>query len=189
LRRGTVVLVVEGEPWRTVPDEVVVRCGLAAGIVLDRPLLRRLRRELRHAEALAVAGRTLRRRDLSTHRLAERLENAGVAPAAERSALEALTEARVLDDSRFATARASTLGERGWGDAAIAARLEAEGVPEAEAREALARLASETSRAQTLSEGLDRMKAWALLARRGFEQETIEAVVGSLDDDPDGGLG
>jgi SOS response regulatory protein OraA/RecX len=172
-----------------VPDEVVVRCGLAAGVALERPLLRRLRRELRHAEALAVAGRTLRRRDLSARRLAERLERAGVAPAAERSALEALTEARVLDDSRFATTRASTLADRGWGNAAIAARLEAEGVSEPDAREALAGLAPEPSRAQTLSDGLERAKACALLARRGFDQETIEVVVGSLDEDPGGGLG
>jgi len=119
---------VDGEPWRTVPDAVVVRCGLRADLELDRPLLRRLRRELREAEALTVAGRSLRRRDLSTRRLAERLEKAGVAPAAERSALQALTDARVLDDARLAEARASSLAERGWGDAAIAARLEAEGI-------------------------------------------------------------
>jgi SOS response regulatory protein OraA/RecX len=181
--------VVDGEPWRTVPDEVVVRCGLAAGVALERPLLRRLRRELRHAEALAVAGRTLRRRDLSARRLAERLEKAGVAPAAERSALRTLTDARVLDDRRFATTRASALAERGWGDTAIVARLEAEGVSEADAREALAGLPAETARARTLSSGLDRAKSWALLARRGFDQETIEAVVGSLDEDPGGGLG
>jgi SOS response regulatory protein OraA/RecX len=168
-----------------VPDEVVVRCGLAAGLALERPLLRRLRRELRHVEALAVAGRTLRRRDLSTRRLAERLESAGVAPAAERSALQALTEARLLDDARLAAARASALAERGWGDAAIAARLEAEGIGEADGRQALAGLPAEVE----LSRGLGRAKAWALLARRGFDEDTIEAVAGSLDADPGGGLG
>ena len=95
-RPGTVLLEVDGEPWRTVPDDVVVRCRLAAGVELERPLLRLLRRELRHAEALELAGRTLRRRDLSRRRLSERLEQAGVAPAAERSALAALTEARIV---------------------------------------------------------------------------------------------
>jgi SOS response regulatory protein OraA/RecX len=181
--------VVDGEPWRTVPDEVVVRCGLAAGQALERPLLRRLRRELRHAEALAVAGRTLRRRDLSTRRLAERLESAGVAPAAERSALQALTHARLLDDTRLAAARALALAERGWGDAAIAARLEAEGIGEADGRQALAGLPAEVARAKKLSRGLGRGKTWTLLTRRGFEHETIEAVAGSLDADPGGGLG
>jgi SOS response regulatory protein OraA/RecX len=188
-RRGAVLLLVDGEPWRTVPDEVVVRCGLRADLELDRPLLRRLRRELRHAEAIAVAGRTLRRRDLSTRRLAERLETAGVPREAERSALLALAEARILDDERLAKARASTLAERGWGNAAIAARLESEGIGEADARTALAGLPAEPTRARTVSQGLSRPKAWALLARRGFDEETVVAVLGWLDEDGDGGLG
>ena len=179
----------DGEPWRTVPDEVVIRCGLAAGVALERPLLRSLRRELRHAEGLAVAARSLRRRDLSSRRLAERLEQAGVAPSAEKSVFQALTDARVLDDTRFAAARASALAERGWGDAAIVARLEAEGIAEGDARDALAGLSPEPARARRVSSGLERSKAWPLLCRRGFDQETIEAVLGSLDEDPDGGLG
>jgi SOS response regulatory protein OraA/RecX len=172
-----------------VPDEVVIRCGLAAGVPLERPLLRHLRQEIRHAEALAVAGRTLRRRDLSTRRLAERLETAGVAPVAERGALQALADARLLDDARLAATRASALAERGWGDAAIAARLEAEGIAEPDAREALAGLPPELARARRLSRGLSRAKAWAFLARRGFGEDTIEGVAGSLDEDPGGGLG
>jgi SOS response regulatory protein OraA/RecX len=44
-------------------------------------------------------------------------------------------------------------------------------------------------RAETITSGLDRAKAWALLARRGFDQDTIEAVVGSLDEGAGGGLG
>jgi SOS response regulatory protein OraA/RecX len=172
-----------------VPDDVVVRCGLRADLELDRPLLRRLRRELRQAEALAVAGRSLRRRDLSTRRLAERLDCAGVAPAAERSALQALTDARILDDSRLAEARASTLAERGWGDAAIAARLEAEGIAEDEARAALAGLPAEALRVEKITRGLSRAQAWTVLARRGFDEETISAVVGWLDEEADGGLG
>ncbi len=171
------------------PDAVVVRCGLRADLELDRPLLRRLRRELREAEALTVAGRSLRRRDLSTRRLAERLEKAGVAPAAERSALQALTDARVLDDARLAEARASSLAERGWGDAAIAARLEAEGIAEGDARGALAGLPAEALRAEKVIRGLSRAKAWALLARRGFDEETIGAAVGWLDEEAGGGLG
>jgi SOS response regulatory protein OraA/RecX len=172
-----------------VPDDVVVRCGLRADLELDRPLLRRLRRELRRAEALAVAGRSLRRRDLSSRRLAERLEGAGVAPAAERSALQALTEARILDDARLAETRAAALAERGWGDEAIAARLDAEGISEEQARAALAGLPAEALRAERITRGLGRPKAWALLARRGFDEETIGAVVGWLDDEASGGLG
>jgi SOS response regulatory protein OraA/RecX len=182
--------VLDGEPWRCVPDEVVVRCALNSGIELDRPLLRLLRRELRRAEALDLAGRTLRRRDLSLRRLSERLERGGVAPAAGRSALLALSEARIVDDARLANGRAATLAERGWGNAAIAARLEAEGIAEADARSAIAKLEPEVARAaRTAAAGSDPRKAWALLARRGFDEETIEAVVETLDEETGGGLG
>jgi SOS response regulatory protein OraA/RecX len=189
-RSGVVLLEVDGEPWRTVPDEVVVRCRLSAGIELERPLLRLLRRELRQAEALALAGRTLRRRDLSLRRLSERLERAGVAPAIERGALVALTEARLLDDARLAASRAAALSERGWANAAIAARLEAEGIPEVEAGAAILELEAEEARAaRTTANVSDPRKAWALLTRRGFDEETIEAVVGALDEQAGGWLG
>jgi SOS response regulatory protein OraA/RecX len=189
-RSGVILLEVDGEPWRTVPDEVVVRCRLGAGVELDRPLLRLLRRELRQAEALALAGRTLRRRDVSLRRLSERLERAGVAPAIERSALVALTEARILNDARLAASRAAALSERGWANAAIRARLQAEGIPKAEARAAILELEAEEARAaRTVANVSDPRKAWALLTRRGFDEETIEAVVGALDEHAGGWLG
>jgi SOS response regulatory protein OraA/RecX len=167
-----------------------VRCGLARGVELDRPLLRRLRAELRGAEALVVAGRALRRRDLSRRGVAERLERAGVAPAAKRHALDALTDAGVVDDARLARARAASLAERGWGDSAIAARLEAQGVPKADARAALETLPSENERAGRVAAGVgDPRKAWALLARRGFDPETAQAIVERLDESGGRGLG
>jgi hypothetical protein len=54
-RRGHVAVELDGQAWRTVPLEVVVRAGLAVELELDRPRLRLLRRELRRAEALAAA--------------------------------------------------------------------------------------------------------------------------------------
>jgi SOS response regulatory protein OraA/RecX len=162
-----------------VPDDVVARCGLRAGVELDRPLLRSLRRELRHAEAIAVAGRTLRRRDVSTKRLAERLARAGVAPSAGKSAIGALREAMILDDARVASSRARALAESGWGDAAIAARLETEGVGEDEARQAISALAPEASRAAEVAARMaDRRQAWTLLARRGFDESSIGDIMG-----------
>ena len=171
------------------PDDVVLRSGLAAGVELDRPLLRRLRIELRNAEALALAGRALRRRDLSRRRLAERLERAGVAPAAERHALATLADAGAVDDARLARGRAASLAERGWGDAAIAARLTADGIRASDAHAAVELLAPEAERAARVVAGIrEPKKAWTLLLRRGFDTETIEAVLGPLDEDAGGRL-
>lgn len=175
-------------PWRVVPDEVVVRARLALGLVLDRPVLREIGRELRRAEAFRQAGAVLARRDLSEAALRSRLERRGIAPASVGEAAEALRRAGALDDVRFARSRARSLCERGWGDEAILARLEAEGAPRAAAQDAVSQLAPEHGRAQPLVAGLAPQKAARLLARRGFASDTVESIV-PLDVDASAGLG
>lgn len=181
-RPGRVALEVDGRPWRIVPDEVVLRAGLLAGMELERPVLRRVRAELRRAEARAVAGRALARRDLSATRLGERLEQAGISEAVANEAVAALARAHVVDDARTSCARARALVRRGYGDAAIAAQLEAEAFDAASVRGALAELPPERERAEPLLRPADDpAKAARRLAQRGFAPETIEDVVGALD--------
>ncbi|MEX2102339.1 MAG: regulatory protein RecX [Gaiellaceae bacterium] len=175
----------DGKPWRTVPDEVVLRCRLTAGVELDRPLLRRLRHELQHAGALHRAGRALARRPLSEQRLEERLERAGVAADARQNAVTKLKASGLVDDTKLARGRADSLAGRGWGNGAIAARLAAEGFDESVARAAMEALEPEPERAVALVVGVpDRRKAWALLARRGFAPDSVETAIGALDDGP-----
>ncbi len=147
-RRGRVAVELDGAPWRTVPVAVVVRAGLSEGRPLDRPALRTLRRELRRAEALAVAGRALRARDMSRARLSARLEGAAVAPAAAEASLGTLESAGVLDDERFARARAESLAGRGYGDAAIRHDLEGQGLAGDVVERALDALEPEPERAR-----------------------------------------
>lgn len=183
-------LELDGQPWRTVPDDVVVRCGLHAGLTLDRPRLRLLRTELRRAEGLATAGRALAQRPLSRRQLSERLRLRGVAPPAERETLSRLVAAGLVDDARLASARAAGLADRGWGDHAIAARLQRDGLEEADVRAALAGLSPEPRRAAALvAEISDGRKAGSLLARRGFSSDAIESALGSLDAEHHPGLG
>jgi regulatory protein len=164
-----------------VPDDVVVRCGLHSGREIDRPLARALAQELRKANAVITAKRALRSRPLSKERLRRRLDQRGVPAAARESALDTLQRAGHVDDERLARGRASSLAERGWGDAAIVARLTGEGLPENMVEAAVSGLEPETARAAFLAFGKDPRKAWALLQRRGFDQETIEATLGGLD--------
>jgi SOS response regulatory protein OraA/RecX len=186
---GRVAVDLDGQPWRTVPDVVVVRCGLRADLMLDRPLARALARELRNERALGTAVRSLRARPLSEQRLRERLQSRGVRADAERAALAALSEAGYVDDERLARGRAAALADRGWGDTAIAARLVGEGLAESDVEAAVAELESEPDRARRLIKGGDRRKAWTLLQRRGFASETIEALLGDLDETDADGLG
>jgi SOS response regulatory protein OraA/RecX len=140
---------------------------------LERPVLRRLRWELKRWEALRVAGRTLARSDVSSRRLGQRLERARVRGAVADGVLGALQEAGVVDDLRTARRRAGRLAERGYGDEAIAARLVAEGIDDATARGAIGELRPERERAARIPP--------KRLAARGFSAETIEEIVGLLD--------
>lgn len=164
--------------------------GLAAGVILDRPRLRVVRAELARARARAVAGRALARRELSAAELAERLARARVGPAAGGAVLASLERAGLVDDARAARARAAALAERGYGDAAIAARLEVAGIDDAHARDAIAGLEPEIKRARRLVAGeLHALKAGRLLARRGFGPDVGEEILDALDSAVDRGLG
>jgi SOS response regulatory protein OraA/RecX len=183
--RGRVALEVDGEAWRTVPEEAVLRAGLSPGIELDRIALRRLRSELRRLEALATATRALARQDLPRARLGARLRAAGVAPADEARTLALLERGGLVDDRRFAERRAELLAGRGWGDAAIAARLEAESIEPDAIQRALASLEPESKRAASLAAAAPDRRAMALrLTRRGFSPDAIETVLGVLEDEP-----
>ena len=168
----------------------MVSCRLAAGVELDRPLLRRLRRELGAADALAAAGRVLRRRDVSSRALDERLARSGVSAGARAQAVSALVEAGAVDDRRLAQRRAAFLSDRGWGDEGIRARLESEGLAPEVIDAAIAQLPPEADRAaHVAAKAGDARKAWGLLARRGFDPETIAEVVAALDEGDPSGLG
>ena len=182
-RPGRIALEVDGRPWRVVPDDVVASCGLRAGIELERPLLRDLRRALRRSEALEAAVRTVSRHDVSSRRLRQRLDARGIPSSEAEAAVATLASAGVVDDERLARARAQGIAARGWGDAAIATRLEQEGLPFEAVTQAIEELPTEHERAVALvAREPDRHAAWRLLGRRGFAPETVEEVLGVLDD-------
>jgi regulatory protein len=176
-RPGRIAVELDGTAWRTLPVDVIARCGLSVGLALDRPRLRLLRRELRRADALAVATRALRTRNVSRRELSERLATR-VAPAAAVEAVAALTRAGVLDDRRTAESRAAALAERGYGDAAIRRDLRARGLEADDVDEAVAVLEPESARAA----GIVRQRGSGsrtarYLAARGFAEEACERAL------------
>lgn len=176
-RRGRVAVELDGLPWRALPLEPVVRAGLAVGLPLDRARARTLARELRRAGALGAAGRALRHRDLTAGALGDRLERAGVAPAARRDAIGTLERAGLVDDSRVAAARADLLAGRGYGDEAIRWDLERRGVGGEQAEAVVATLEPERERAGRIVAARGGGAATArLLARRGFGEEAVGAA-------------
>jgi regulatory protein len=145
----------------------VVRAELRVGAELDRERIRVLARELRRSRALAHATRALRVRDRTAEELDARLERAGFSREARAHARDALARSGLVDDERFARARAAELARRGRGDAAIRWDLERRGVPPEAVEAALAELEPERERAARLD-----LPA-AALARRGFSEDVV----------------
>lgn len=183
-RPGRVLVELDGERWRTIPLDVAAQSGLALGLELDRERLRKLRRELRRSEAVAAGARVLARRDHSEQAVREALERKGIREREREEAVATLRRHGALDDERFAHARAVALAERGLGDAAIAFRLERDGVEPESLEPALAALELERDRAVRLAASRGHTaKTARWLAARGFASESIEAAIEGVADD------
>jgi regulatory protein len=177
-RHGRIAVELDGERWRTVPEDVAATAGLVVGRELDRPALRELRRALRRFEALTSATKLLRYRDASAQRLAQRLEAAAVTPAARAEALDVLERAGLVDDAHFADRRAAALAERGFGDEAIRHDLEQQGVPAELREQAVAALPDENRRARAIvARRGTGPKTARYLAAKGFGEEAVEAAL------------
>jgi SOS response regulatory protein OraA/RecX len=178
--RGRVEVELDGAPWRTVPEEAVLRAGLDVGRELDRERARTLRRELVRLRALSVATSALRRRDLSEEELTARLARAGTTQRARGQTIGALERAGLVDDARAARLRATALAERGYGDAAIEADLERRSFAAAARAEALASLPPEDERLETIlaARGTG-PRTSRYVAARGFGEEAITRAAGA----------
>jgi regulatory protein len=139
--------------------------------------------------AVDRAVRALARRDHSAASLRAKLDRAGVSESAQAAALDALERAGYVDDVRYARERAALLAERGYGDAWIRADLERQGVERETAEAAVGALEPEPERAlrkaATAGGGLRSIRS---LERRGFSEDTVEAVAAALvaDEAPEG---
>ena len=181
--RGRVEVELDGARWRVVPLEAVHRAGLAVGATVGRDSLRALRAELRRQEAIGVAVGALQRREHTSASLDERLRRRGVPPGERRRTLDTLTRSGLVDDRRFAPARAGQLAERGYGDLFIADDLERHGVVGALAAEAITALEAEGSRAAALAANHGCTPATIRrLAARGFDESSLEPLVAEMGD-------
>ncbi len=175
---GRVAVELDGERWRTLPLEAVVRARLSPGRPLERGTVRTLAREVRRLRALDVAGRALRSRDRSVAEVEQRLQARGIAPGERGRALDTLSSAGLLDDRRVALTRARGLAERGSGDALIRFDLEQRGIDAETIEAAIAALEPEPARARRIVEqrGVG-AKTARHLASKGFDEDAVESAV------------
>ncbi|MBI3181548.1 MAG: regulatory protein RecX [Myxococcales bacterium] len=154
------------------------------------------------AGALEAGLRLLSHRSRSRHELSGLLSRKGFPEREVAAALDRLSELGYLDDARFARYRAHALLREGrLGPVAVARRLAAHGLTEAQIRAALEESAAElrfdplsAARAVLERRGLfgkldakSRAKAARLLLARGFGEEVVERLLaGAALDSPEG---
>lgn len=129
-------------------------------------------------QALESALRALRHRDRSTHEVESRLAEQGFDPADRLHALETLERVGLVDDVRFARARAAALAERGEGDQLIRHDLSSAGIGADVVEEAIELLDPEIERARRIVEKRGTGPRTArYLYGRGYARDVVAAAV------------
>jgi SOS response regulatory protein OraA/RecX len=131
------------------------------------------------ADAVDVAVRALRHRDLSAREVDERLARAGVDASARAETLETLRRVGYVDDARAALGRAEALAARGYGDDGIRIDLERRGFVADEVEAAVEALPREAERALAIvvRDGASGRVARRLTAK-GFSADVVADVLG-----------
>ena len=130
------------------------------------------------------ALRALRNRDRSTYELERRLEEQGFPRHARERALATLRRTGLIDDVRFARARAASLAARGSGDELVRHELRSAGVGVEVVEDAVAALEPESERARRIvaARGAG-PKTARYLSTRGFSHEVVVSAVATHETD------
>lgn len=145
---------------------------------------------------MPIALRYLARRDRTTAQVEGFLRHKGAPPAHVREIITRLSQLQYLDDRAYAQRwLEARLARRPMGRARLEAELLAQGVADTltgqAMREALRNLDEETlaRRALTITRRTGRRltpgQAMRLLRQRGFEEETVERIMGRYIEDKD----
>jgi regulatory protein len=139
-----------------------------------------LEQDERKLDAVELALRALRYRDLSELELDRKLAARGVAEGERAEALATLRRTGLLDETRYAQARAAALVSRGSGDALVRDTLERAGLPRDVVEATLDELEPERERARRLVERRGATpKTARYLGAKGFSADTIAEVADS----------
>lgn len=182
----------------TLPQSKVEELGLAVGQVWDDALAQRVAQASVYDKALRQAMNRLNRRAMSRRDLDNKLQKLEYEQAVREQVLDRLTELKFLDDEAYARALIdATLRRKPAGPQLLRQKLYQKGID----RSLIEKLVSEATDAQDLAPGavdlarkklrsmqrLDietrKRRLYGLLARRGFNPDTISSVMSELADE------
>jgi regulatory protein len=182
----------------TLAHSKAVELGLHVGQVWDDALAERVGHAAVFDKALQQALNRLNRRAMSRHDLDYKLKKLDYGQAVREQVLDRLTEMRFLDDEAYARALIdATMRRKPAGPQLLRQKLYQKGID----RSLIERLVGEATDAQDLAPGavelarkklrtmqrLDlqtrKRRLYGLLARRGFNPDTISSVMAELGDE------
>jgi len=133
-------------------------------------------------DVVECALRALRHRDRTEREIEQHLRARGFSEEDRLRAVETLRRTGLVDDERFAHARASSLADRGAGDALIRARLAQAGVAHELVDGALEAVEREMTRARRIvvTRGAS-PKTARYLPGKGFSDDVVGAVIAEGD--------
>ena len=135
-------------------------------------------------DAFDCALQALRYRDRTGFEIEEHLRARGFSDEDRSQAVETLYRTGLVDDERFARARASSLAERGAGNALIRARLAEAGLARELVDDALGAVEPEATRARRIvaRRGVS-PKTARYLYGKGFSEGVVRSVIAEGEDD------
>lgn len=194
-RRRKFTLLIEGHEPLIVHEDVIVALQLRIGMFVGEELAARMAREQQVADAHEAALRLLKVRPRSRHELTQALTRKGVEEGVVEQVLAKLENMRLVDDHKYARELAeSLLRRRPCGPKALLARLRQRGISAELAREvvsevlegvdeterAIAAVQARMARWRDLPPRERWAKAYAFLARLGFEHDTITDALNAV---------
>ena len=134
-------------------------------------------------DAVECALHALRHRDRTEAEIEEHLCARGFSEREREVAVETLRRTGLVSDERFAKARASSLAERGSGNALIRSKLVEAGVAQELVAGALDAVEPEATRARRIvARRGSSQKTARYLYGKGFSEEVVHAVVAEEDE-------
>jgi regulatory protein len=203
-RPHRVVVELDGRTLATLPQRVVEELNLAVGQTLDDAQLGRLRQAATCDQAVNDAGAILARRALSRAELSTKLAARGFAPDVVTRALETLHGLGLINDEELGRSLLrETLAKQPAGAALLRAKLERRGLdpalverllaepgaaPTADALpQALALVRARLGKMAHLDPEVQQRRLYALLGRRGFDEDTARRLMDEIFPEPSDG--
>jgi len=198
------VVKVDGKPVATLSLNLISELGLGVDQPWDDRVAAKVRDAADYDRAYRAATTRLNRRQLSTYQLSQKLSQLGFASPVLDRVIARLTDAGFLNDHALGQAIIqSIMSRKPAGPRFVRAKLRQRGLP----ADLVDRLIQETTvdtqtavdqatalarqRLKTLPADLDpmarRRRLWGLLARRGFDGDTIEQALSQLPQPTDSG--